>query len=97
MPSVTTLGTRVLPPSAPATARAVFAMLRRLQVGTLDVQLPDGSQARFGSGATGEPHAALRLHNWTLCSAVLRSGDIGFAETFIAGDWAAMAGPADRA
>lgn len=61
------------------------------------MQLPDGSQARFGSGATGEPHAALRLHNWTLCSAVLRSGDIGFAETFIAGDWAAMAGPADRA
>ncbi|MEG1053418.1 MAG: cyclopropane-fatty-acyl-phospholipid synthase family protein, partial [Janthinobacterium sp.] len=29
----------------------------------------------------------LDLHNWRLCSAVLRSGDIGFAETFIAGDW----------
>jgi len=78
-----------LPPSAPAAARAVFAMLRRLKVGTLDVQLPDGSQAHFGSGAADEPHAALRLHNWKLCAAVLRSGDIGFAETFIAGDWAA--------
>jgi cyclopropane-fatty-acyl-phospholipid synthase len=89
MPSATTLRSLVLPPSAPAAARAVFAMLRRLQVGTLDVQLPDGSQARFGSGAAGEPHAAVRLHNWKLCSAVLRSGDIGFAETFIAGDWAA--------
>ena len=89
MSSATLLGAGVLPPSAPAAARAVFAMLRRLQVGTLDVQLPDGSQARFGSGAAGEPHAAVRLHNWTLCSAVLRSGDIGFAETFIAGDWAA--------
>ena len=89
MPSATTLRSLVLPPSAPAAARAVFAMLRRLRVGTLDVQLPDGSQARFGSGAAGEPHAAVRLHNWKLCSAVLRSGDIGFAETFIAGDWAA--------
>ena len=89
MRSVTTASSLVLPPSAPAAARAVFAMLRRLQVGTLDVQLPDGSQARFGTGAAGEPHAAVRLHNWHLCSAVLRSGDIGFAETFIAGDWAA--------
>jgi len=89
MTSATTLRAPVLPPSAPAAARAVFAMLRRLQIGTLDVQLPDGSQSRFGSGAAGEPHAAVRLHNWKLCSAVLRSGDIGFAETFIAGDWAA--------
>lgn len=78
-----------LPPSAPTAARALFALLRRLQVGTLDVQLPDGSQARFGSGAAGEPHAAVRLHNWQLCNAVLRSGDIGFAESFIAGNWAA--------
>jgi len=90
MRSATTLTSSLsLPPSAPAAARAVFAMLRRLQVGTLDVQLPDGSQAHFGSGAAGEPHAALRLHNWKLCAAVLRSGDIGLAETFIAGDWAA--------
>lgn len=67
----------------------MFALLRRLQVGTLDVQLPDASRAHFGSGAAGEPHAAVRLHNWQLCNAVLRSGDIGFAESFIAGDWAA--------
>ena len=87
--ATTTAPALSLPPSAPAAARAVFAMLRRLQVGTLDVQLPDGSQARFGSGAAGEPHAAVRLHNWQLCSAVLRAGDIGFAESFIAGDWAA--------
>ena len=90
MRSATTLGSSLpLPASAPPAARAVFAVLRRLQVGTLDVQLPDGSQARFGSGAAGEPHAALRLHNWRVCSAALRSGDIGLAESFIAGDWAA--------
>ena len=78
-----------LPPTAPPSARAMFALLRRLRVGTLDLQLPDGQQLRFGSGVTGEPHAAVRLHNWQVCGAALRAGDIGFAETFIAGDWAA--------
>ena len=78
-----------LPASAPPSARALFALLRRLRVGTLDVQLPDGQQLRFGSGAASEPQAAVRLHNWQVCGAALRAGDIGFAESFIAGDWAA--------
>ncbi len=42
-----------LQPSAPAAARTVFALLKRLKVGTLDVQLPDGSQVRFCHGAPG--------------------------------------------
>jgi cyclopropane-fatty-acyl-phospholipid synthase len=29
----------------------------------------------------------MRLHNWNVCSAALKSGDIGFAESYIAGDW----------
>jgi cyclopropane-fatty-acyl-phospholipid synthase len=74
-----------LPEGAPASARAVFALLRQLRCGTLDVQLPDGSQRRFGPG--GEPQAALRLLDWRVCGAALKSGDIGFAETFIDGGW----------
>ncbi len=88
MRTATTLPQLHLPRSAPPAARALFAVLRRMRIGTLDVQLPDGAQLHFGGGAIGEPHATLRLHNWKLCAAVLRSGDIGFAETFIAGDWA---------
>jgi cyclopropane-fatty-acyl-phospholipid synthase len=76
-----------LPDSAPATARAVFRLLRKLKHGTLDVQLPDGSHARFGSPAGGELRAAIRLRNWNVCGAALKSGDIGFAESFIAGEW----------
>jgi cyclopropane-fatty-acyl-phospholipid synthase len=87
MSTVTTLRAQHLPLSAPPAARALFAVLRRLQVGTLDVQLPDGEQLRFGQGAADQPHATLRLHNWRMCAAALRSGDIGFAETYIAGDW----------
>ena len=83
--TVSTEHSPALPEGAPASARAVFALLRQLRHGTLDVQLPDGSQRRFGSG--DEPQAALRLHDWRVCAAALKSGDIGFAETFIDGGW----------
>ncbi len=76
-----------LPSAAPAAARAVFSLLGQLSIGTLDVQLPDGSQARFGHGGAAEPRAAIRLHDWRVCGAALKSGDIGFAETFIDGGW----------
>ena len=74
-----------LPHGAPAAARTAFKLLSRLKYGTLTLQLPDGSMQRFGSG--DGPTASLRLVNWNVCSASLRSGDIGFAESFIAGDW----------
>ncbi len=76
-----------LPASAPAAARAVFGLLKNLRHGRLNVQMPDGSSAFFGTQADGEPNAAIRLRNWNVCSAALRSGDIGFAESYIAGDW----------
>ena len=74
-----------LPQAAPASARAIVALLRQLRVGTLDMQFPDGSQTRFGPG--DEPRAAMRLNNWDVCGAALKSGDIGFAESWIAGSW----------
>jgi cyclopropane-fatty-acyl-phospholipid synthase len=76
------------PQTAPAAARAVFRLLKQLRVGTLDIQMPDGSQARFGGpGGHGEPRAAIRLHDWSVCTEALKSGDIGFAESYIAGGW----------
>jgi cyclopropane-fatty-acyl-phospholipid synthase len=80
-----TLSPLALPGGAPAAARTVLQLLTRLKHGTLNVQLPDGSLRHFGSGEA--PVASLRLHNWNVCSAALKSGDIGFAESFIAGDW----------
>ena len=76
-----------LPPSAPAAARAVFRLMKRLRHGTLDVFMPDGSSARFGHPVEGELRAVLNLRNWNVCAQAIKSGDIGFAETFIAGDW----------
>ena len=77
----------MLPASAPAAARAVFGLLKNLRHGTLVVHLPDGTHAHFGTLAEGEPRAGISLRNWNVCIAALKSGDIGFAETFIAGDW----------
>ncbi len=76
-----------LPASAPAAARAVFGLLRNIRGGTLDVQLPDGSQVHFGQTEAGGRRAALRLVSWDTCSAALKAGDIGFAESYIAGHW----------
>jgi cyclopropane-fatty-acyl-phospholipid synthase len=74
-----------LPAGAPAAARTVLDMLHRLKHGSLSLTLPDGSQHRFGGGEF--PNASLCLHNWKVCAAALKSGDIGFAEGYIDGDW----------
>ncbi len=76
-----------LPQGTPAAARTVFKLLQKLRHGSLTVQLPDGGMQRFGGDTL--PHATLHLHNWNVCSAALKSGDIGFAESYIAGDWSA--------
>ena len=74
-----------LPRNAPAAARTTLQLLQRLVHGSLTLQLPDGSVQRFGQ--TEGPHASMKLHNWNVCGATLKSGDIGFAESYIAGDW----------
>ena len=84
------MNTRTAPPfsipqGTPAAGRAVLQLLQRLHHGSLTLQLPDGTMQRFGGDAA--PHAALHLHNWQPCAAALKSGDIGFAESFIAGHW----------
>ena len=59
--------------------------MQRLQHGTLHLELPDGQVLQLGSGQ--HPHASMCLHNWQVFAAVLRSGDIGLAEGYIAQDW----------
>ncbi|MFM8465278.1 MAG: class I SAM-dependent methyltransferase [Burkholderiaceae bacterium] len=68
----------------PPQARLLLQMLRRLQHGALRLTCPDGSVLQFGEG---DAPVYLRLNNWKPCLAAMKSGDIGFAESFIAGDW----------
>ena len=83
--NTTTASRLSIPAGAPGAARTALGLLQRLQHGTLMVQLPDGSTQCLGNGEL--PHAAITLKNWNVCAAALKSGDIGFAETYIAGDW----------
>jgi cyclopropane-fatty-acyl-phospholipid synthase len=70
----------------PSAARVALRLLARLRHGRLDVTFPDGQRAQYGSARATE-RADLRLANWQPVRAAMKSGDIGFAETYIAGDW----------
>ena len=85
MNSITAPSASALPADTPAAARTVFRLLQQLKHGALTLHLPDGSVQTMGDGQG--PHVSMRLHNWNVFSASLKSGDIGFAESFIAGDW----------
>jgi cyclopropane-fatty-acyl-phospholipid synthase len=80
-----------IPPGAPTAARNALRLLQNLRHGALTVTLPDGSQRRFGAHPQHPDgialEASITLHNWNVFGAALKSGDIGFAESFIAGDW----------
>jgi cyclopropane-fatty-acyl-phospholipid synthase len=87
--SATSTVTQASAEPMPAAARRVLALLQRLRHGTLHVQWPDGHVEQFGEApATGhELNATLHLRNWAPLTQALKSGDIGFAESYIAGDW----------
>jgi cyclopropane-fatty-acyl-phospholipid synthase len=77
-----------MPKSAPRAAKTCLKLLQKLQHGSLTVQLPDGSIRRYGkTDAAATLTASLQIHQWSVCAAALKSGDIGFAESYIAGDW----------
>jgi len=82
------------PKDAPAAARSALRLLHNLRHGALILHLPDGSQRRFGEHpqqhtlhTPQHPSASITLHNWNVFGAALKSGDIGFAESYIDGDW----------
>jgi len=93
--TITTASSLPILRDAPAAARTALGLLARLRHGTLAVQLPDGSMQFFGDAQGGKSaqagaernSAMIALRNWNVCGAALKSGDIGFAESYIAGDW----------
>jgi cyclopropane-fatty-acyl-phospholipid synthase len=82
-----TIGTNDLPVGTPLLARTGLRALQKLRKGKLLLELPDGRTLSLGDDSA--PAVAMRLANWKVFSAVLRSGDIGLAESYIARDWSA--------
>ncbi|MBC5765241.1 SAM-dependent methyltransferase [Ramlibacter albus] len=87
---MTTLFAPTFAPGArmPRAARIALGLLQRLRHGTLHLRLPGGASLQFGSG---EPHATLAIHEWSVFDRALAGGDIGFAEAYIDGQWSTPA------
>jgi cyclopropane-fatty-acyl-phospholipid synthase len=63
----------------PLSARLFLALLRKIRHGHLTLSTPDGTQHVFGDPREA-PAATLHLRDWRACRAILRAGDIGFAD-----------------
>jgi len=79
--------------SAPSAFRGpVLASLERMAKGQLHMDLPGGSPVVFGSGRAPLPlgiagEARIRVRHEAFFRKCVLSGDIGFAESYMDGDW----------
>lgn len=83
--------------SMPLAARRLLRLMKHLPVGHLELRLPDGATLHLpgstgsssgpSKGAHRDPRGVLVLKNWAMFARAIKSGDIGFAESFIDGDW----------
>jgi cyclopropane-fatty-acyl-phospholipid synthase len=58
----------------------------RLQTGKLTIETPSGEHLVFGGKAPG-PAASLQIHRWRSLRRLILGGDLGFAESYMDGDW----------
>ena len=61
-------------------------VLSRLQKGRITVQTPAGYRVCYTATQPG-PEATIILHNWRPVRWLLWKGDLGFAESYMEGDW----------
>jgi cyclopropane-fatty-acyl-phospholipid synthase len=73
---------------ARAALPSLLRALERWQHGRLTVELPDGSVRRFGSDGAGE-HARVRIKSAAFFRRLALQADIGFGESYTAGEWEA--------
>ena len=52
-----------------------------MKTGSVELTTPDGAHLSFRGSSTG-PEAQLVIRDWSACAAILRSGDIGVAESY---------------
>jgi cyclopropane-fatty-acyl-phospholipid synthase len=79
-------GGRLARLTAPAFARLLDAIDKRLPFGGLDVTLPNGSRRRIGFRAPGAD-AAVRLNHWMALVRLATSGSVGWYKAWTLGEW----------
>ena len=70
----------------PASFRIAALMLLRAERGSLHFVLPDGRAVVFDHGLPG-PAATVHIHSYDMTKKAMAGGDVGFAESFMDGDW----------
>ena len=76
----------------PAAAHLLLTLLSRIERGRIELHMPDGRVQRFGPGGSAadgvraQP-AVLQVADWRTARTALASGDVGFAESYMAGHW----------
>ncbi|MFM6961620.1 MAG: SAM-dependent methyltransferase, partial [Polynucleobacter victoriensis] len=68
-------------PTLPWYARTILSLLENIQAGQLTLVSPEGEKFIFRGGRSGI-EANIQIHDWAVCKACLKSGDIGLAETY---------------
>ena len=69
-----------------ASTVALLGLLDQLRSGHLVLTLPNNEVRKFGNSAD-QPHAEIQVLDWSVFKRVLSHGDIGFAESYIRGEW----------
>jgi cyclopropane-fatty-acyl-phospholipid synthase len=64
----------------------IGSMLSQLQVGALEVRLPDGRERVFGDPASGL-RADIDVHDWRFFGRLLHGASVGVGESYLAGEW----------
>jgi len=62
-------------------------ILSRIQIGRLQVITPAGTMLTRVASTHTALDATLTIHRWRMLYRLIRHGDIGFAESYIDGDW----------
>ncbi|WP_071467387.1 SAM-dependent methyltransferase [Polynucleobacter asymbioticus] len=70
----------------PISAQTVLGILSQLRSGHLTITLPNGEVNTFGNTADAL-HADIQVLDWSFFKQLLSHGDIGFAESYIRGEW----------
>jgi cyclopropane-fatty-acyl-phospholipid synthase len=69
-----------------ASTQTVLGLLAQLRSGYLVLTLPNKDVKEFGN-SSDQLHAEIQVLDWSVFKQVLSHGDIGFAESYIRGEW----------
>ena len=70
----------------PAAMKILSLLLRNVKFGQIQLALPDGEILTFGRKSPDGP-AVLKVHNMAFFNRTLRRGAMGFAESYMDGEW----------